>query len=604
MEAARPPRRRRRPRRGTVDRPLDTRLVRVGLVVVAPALLALLFSVSTAGTLSRPPVDPSFDAAAAAATAATLSTEYPSRVPGTAEAIQAAHWYRETVASLGLPAEVVAWNEELPDLGVVELRNVVSVIRGRSDEAILLVAHRDNAGQPTVRRDNASGTAALIEIARGFGSRTGSPAPLSERTLVLLSADAGAYGGAGTARFARESPIAESVIAAVVVDDIGRQGRPRLLLAGNGSSSPSRTLVATASARIAEQTGERLALPSLATQLVDLGVPFAGGEQGPLLGEGIPGVTITTAQKRSPDVPSVGPSALAVQRYGQVGTAVEALLGSLDASVRTRFRTPDSLFFGDRVASGWALRLTLVVSIVPFALGVLDLLVRSRRKRLGFGSAARSLRDRLLFWLYCGVLLAIGAGIGALPTAPALALPAESSYVSDPAIGRLALLGAAAILGWLAWRRHLASGASPRSEERVAGYSVALSWLGLVAIAAAVFKPYALLFVLPSLYAWLWLPIRTAAWARWSLFVLGLAGPLVGILVLGHELALGPADTLLYLAGLVTAGYVSLPTLLLGLAWAASAAQLAVLAFGRYTQYGSAETGRSERREQSYSSAR
>jgi hypothetical protein len=41
----------------------------------------------------------------------------------------------------------------------------------------------------------------------------------------------------------------------------------------------------------------------------------------------------------------------------------------------------------------------------------------------------------------------------------------------------------------------------------------------------------------------------------------------------------------LYVVGLVTVGYIPLASVVLGLAWAASAMQLAALAFGRYAPY-------------------
>ena len=105
MEAARPRTRGRRLRRGTVERPLNARLVRVGFVVVVPALLALLFSISTTGTLPRSSLEPLFDGENAATLARTLSVEYPSRVPGSEGARQAARWYADTVRALGLTTE-------------------------------------------------------------------------------------------------------------------------------------------------------------------------------------------------------------------------------------------------------------------------------------------------------------------------------------------------------------------------------------------------------------------------------------------------------------------------------------------------------------------
>ena len=72
----------------------------------------------------------------------------------------------------------------------------------------------------------------------------------------------------------------------------------------------------------------------------------------------------------------------------------------------------------------------------------------------------------------------------------------------------------------------------PTPEERLAGYAAALAWLAAVAIVMALFMPFALVFVLPALYAWLWLPLRTRFWPRTAVYVLGLIGPVGGLLVL------------------------------------------------------------------------
>jgi len=560
--------------------------VRVGAVVVAPALLALLFSFSTTGTLPRPALEPLFSASSAAELAVRLSTEYPARVPGTDGDEGAARWYGETISALGLPTVQDVWTEELPDLGDVELRNVVTVVSGRSDETIVLVAHRDNAGADRPLGDNASGTAALIELARGYAPQEIAPAPLPQRTLVFVSTDAGAYGGAGAVRFAEESPYAAKALAVIVLDGLGGRGRPRIAIAGGRPNSPARALVSTAAARVTEQVGVTPALPSVPTQLVDLGIPYAAGEQGPFLARRIAAVAITTEERRDPDVPAGdSDAAIDVRKLGRLGRATDALVGSIDASVGAAFRTPDSLFIADRAASGWAVRLTLIVAVVPFALGVLDLLVRSRRRGFPLAPALRGLRVRVGFWLYGGFLLWIGALTGVFPTGASLPLPLYSSSVADWPIAGLGVLCIAFAGGWLTSRRQLIPATRPTQEERLAGYSVALTGLGLVAVALALVKPYALVFVLPSLYAWLWLPLHSRFSARASLYVLGLAGPVGGLEVLAHELRIGVFDAALYAAGLATVGYVSLGSVLLTLAWAAAAAQLAALAFGRYAPY-------------------
>jgi hypothetical protein len=586
MEAARPGERRRRARRGTVERPLNTRLVRVAFVVVAPALLALLFSVSTTGTLQRPPLDPLFDTASAEAIATELAAKFPSRVPGTVGAEDATLWYRETISGLGLQTTEDVWTADLPDLGEVELHNVVTIVPGRAEETIVLVAHRDNAGASAAFGDNASGTAALIEIARGYAPQESAPAPLPLRTLVLVSSDAGAYGGAGAARFVEVSDYADVAIAALVLDGLGGRGRPRLAIAGDDSTSAPRTLVSTAAARVEEQTRRRPRMPSVLTQLVDLGVPFAAGEHGPFLARGIAAVTLTTDDEGDPGVP-VGdvPETLAAARLGALGRSAEAIVTSLDSSVGAALRTNTTVFLDDRAASGWAVRLTLIVAVVPFVLGVLDLLVRARRRRVPLLPALRALRARFLVALYGGLVVWVAALLGVFPTGESLALPPNASLVLDWPVSGLAVAAIAFGLGWLAARRRLVARARPTAGERLAGYTAALAWLASVAIVVALVKPFALVFVLPSLYAWLWLPLRTGVWQRIALYLAGLLGPVGTLVLLGRELGLGILDTALYLVGLTTVGYVPLSSVLLALAWMAAATQLAALAFGRYAPY-------------------
>ncbi len=580
MEAARPSGRRRRARRGTVDSPLDTRLVRVGSLLLAPAILALLFSISTTSALPRPRLEPVFDGASAAAVATELSTEFPSRIPGSDGAESAARWYSETIAALGLHVEEDAWRGNLVDLGDVELRNLVTVVPGRSEEAIVVVAHRDNTGPSRAYGENASGTAALVELARGFAPQRVVPAPLPNRTLILVSTDGGAYGGAGAVRFARTSPHAEQALAAISLDALGGGERPYLEIAGDGSRSPSRTLVGTASARISEQ-GLSPMLPSLLTQLVGLAVPYAATEHGAFVGEGIAAISLTTRARGAGNFPG----AKSEVRLGQLGRATEALLSSVDTSIGAGFRTPDAVFLADRAASGWAVRLALVVAVVPFALGILDVLARGRRRGLPLVPAARALRTRLLVWLWAGVLLWVGGLVDVLPTGDALPAPPSSSFVADANIAGLSVLALAFVVGWLVARRPLIPSHEPTAEERLAGYTCALAWLGVVALVIAIGRPFALVFLLPSLYAWLWLPLRTRLWQRILLYAAGLLGPLGGVFLLGRELGLGPAEAVLYVAGLATLGYVSLFSVLVTLGWLAAAAQLAALAFGRYGPY-------------------
>jgi hypothetical protein len=585
MEAARPRGRRRRRGRSGAATAMDARLVRVGLLVVAPALAALLLASSSPGPLPRSQLTPLFDGKAALELSEAVSTEFPSRVPGSPGAVGAARWYRETVSALGLPTEEDTWTEDVPDLGRVTLRNVVSVVRGRSQDAIVTVAHRDNAGPGRPDSDNAAGTAALVELARGYAPQDGAPAPQPQHTLVFVSTDGGAYGGAGAARFATTSPLASSVVAAVVLDGLAGKGRPRLAVAGDTPASPPRALVRTAIARVEEQVGTAPALPSLVTQLTDLGMPYAALEQGRLIGHGIAAVTLTTTGHHEPGPLSATPQSGGSSRFENMGKAAEALIDSLDSSVGGTFRTPDALFFADRTLWGWAVRLTLILLVVPVALGAIDLLVRSRRRGLRISAGVRAMRTRLGIWLFGAILLYLGAVAGAFPTGASLPLPAFTSVVSNPPLVAIILLAGTFGLSWLAARRRLVPVRRSSPDERLAGLLVAVLLLCALSLGLVATRPYALVFVLPSLYAWPWIPTERPTWRGVALLLLGLLGPIVGMVALASDVGVTVARVPLYVAGLVTVGYVSVGSVLAAVVWLAVTAQVAAVALGRYAPY-------------------
>src|SRR5262249_3462021 len=141
------------------------------------------------------------------------------------------------------------------------------------------------------------------------------------------------------------------------------------------------------------------------------------------------------------------------------------------------------------------------------------------------------------------------------------------------------------VVAWFIARRNLTPSVAPTASERLAGLAVALGALGVVAVALAVTKPYTLVFVIPSLYAWLWLPLERGLWQRVPLFLLGRAAPLLGLFILGRELGVSMVGAASYVVGLATVGYLSLWSVVLFLVWGATAAQVGALALGRYAPY-------------------
>jgi len=555
------------------------------LAVVVP-LVILGLTTSRGGTISGPALPPSFDGVAARQLAAEFAREYPSRVPGTTSDARAAGWFSDTLAQYGLQAQEDVWREHVAGLGTVELRNLAVVVPGSAEGSIVFAAHRDTSGVGMGANDNASGTAALIQLARAY-SATGSagvrPKPL--HTLVFLSTDAGAWGNLGARRFAHSSPLRHDVLAAVVLDGLAGRERARIDTSGDGGRTPALALVRTAAARVQEQTSIPPRLPGTLRQLVDVGLPFAYGDQAPFLGVHIAAIRLTTADDsgRSDVLDSV--AALDATHFTELGAASQSLLGSLDAAAELARGTARDLNIRGRVLRGWAVSLVLISLLVPFAAGVLDLLARARRLGAPLGPAFRAVRRRLGFWLLVAALVWFGTAVGFLPSGPARPLPPRGDVAMDWPVTGLAVLIGLALLFWFIARRQLVPVREATRAEEVAGYTAALLGLGVLAVVVAILQPLALVFVTPSLYAWLWLPqVPSRAWVRDVLFALGLSGLLLVVISLGDRFALG-ARTPLYLLELASTGYVPWSRVVLAAAWIAVAAQLGTLCVGRYGPY-------------------
>ena len=440
----------------------------------------------------------------------------------------------------------------------------------------------------------------LIELARAFASVGGATLVQAQptHTLVFVSTDGGDYGALGAAHFAESSPYRENALAVLSLDALAGAGRPRLLIAGDTARSPSASLVRTAAVRVLDQTGTEPLRDSGLRQLLDLGFPFTLGEQGPFVARGIPAVMLTTL---SDDVPenaeqTAFDDTFNVQRLAELGRASQNLIGSLDAGLELAQGTTSYIYFGTRIVRGWAIELVLLTALLPFLIGTIDLFAHCRRRRIPLAPAARSLRGRLYFWGYAAALVFAASLLGVFPQGEARPLPPDPGlYKPSPAV--LGILGVLLLVGWLVSRERLIPRRPTRAEETLAGHTVALLALGLIALLVVATNPFSLVYLLPSLYAWLWLPQAQASGplARAGLLVLGFAGPLILLLSFSTRLGLG-FETPWYLLSLVSVGYVPWIVVALGFAWLAVAAQLTALAVGRYAPYSNGRNRRNRPR--------
>jgi hypothetical protein len=584
MEPARLGTSKRRPRRGSVERPVDLRLVRNLAAFLVLPLLLVVVTIVTPGPLPAPTLPPAFDGPTATALTKELADTNASRVPGSLGAANAAQWFRDKLALYGLPVREDVWQEDVPGVGRVELRNLAAVVPGTLDQSIVVVAHRDNNGLSAGANGNASGTAALVELARAYataGTTESARTPL--HTLVFLSTDGGAYGSLGAARFAAHSPLARRVVAVVSLDGIAGAAPTRLEVGGLGAHSPPPAVVRTAEARIQAETGGLPVQPGFLDQLVGLALPFGFGEQAPLLGRGIPALRISTAADGGtpPGGDEIG--ALDERKLGALGRASESLLSSLDGAVELPTTTDGALFLGERAIRGWALQLLLVALVVPFGAAAIDLLARCRRRRLPLAPAWRALRRRIGLWVVLLALLALAAVAGALPREPHLPPPPDQPPVDAWPVGAAVIGVFAIVLVWLRARARLIPRARALPEEELAAYAVAFVALLVIAAGTVLVSAYSLVFVVPSMYAWLLLAQlrRAPGWVTDAAYGVGLVGPVLALVVLAESLDLGLRAPL-YAASLLTTGVVPWGATLALAGWAAVASFVGAIAAGRY----------------------
>jgi Peptidase family M28 len=565
---------------------VSTRIYRAAWLVVAVPALVAAFSVGRPDALSKPRLRPFFDQATAVQFAADLSGEFPDRSPGSPKGQEATAWVERQLRAYKFDVERQPFTAEVPGRGEEEFVNVVGVAprsRGepvRSQQAIVVMAHRDNLGGSPGANDNASGTAALLELARDVGDAS------LAHTFVFLSTDGGAYGGLGAEAFARDRRFAGRIVAVVNLDAIAGGGAPRIEFSGDNSRVPSATLLATADASIREQTGVSPQHPGAVAQLLDLAFPYGLREQAPFVTRGAPAVTITTGGERAP--PPDGDTIARVhrQQLGELGRSAQALLGSLDEAAEVARGTDSYLYLGSRLVHGWTIQFLLLAALLPFLAATIDLFARCRRRHIPLRPALRSYASRLGVWLWAGGVFAFLGVLGILPSGADRPIALDTPIAGDWPVAGLAVLGGLSVLAWLVARPNLAPARSVAREEELGGHLAALLVLAVIALVVAATNPYALLFLVPALHAWLWLP-QVSDRGRVTqvlLYLAGFAGPLLllGSFAFRYELGL---DALWYVLALGSIGYVPLPLMLAFLGWGAAAGQVGAVALGRYAPF-------------------
>jgi hypothetical protein len=493
-----------------------SRALRVAFIV--PPLLALvvlLVSVRTpVGPSASLVVVPSFDGPRAAEFARRLAQIVPDRSPGSATAGQAAD---DVAGALGeISGETVrrsAFTAPGPDGRDVAMENVWVVEPGASTEAVVVIANRDDVAPGPGLDDNASGTAAVVELARDLAGVD------RARALVLASTDGGTVGQAGNEQLLRDLR-ADGLrpVAVVSLRSIGSPaGTLPIRFAGTGGVRTPDVLLRGLQETLAEQPAAGQVAPqSPILQVLDLIAPVTPtGAQVPFLDAGIAAIQLGDATG------GVGVTPIDDARLGAVGAAVAQLLVRLDAEPRPAPPTGAYVAVSGRLIPGRAIGLlALALLIGPLVAAGRVLLAGGRPSRAGWGAALAVALVGAVPGV-AAVLVARAVDLaGGVTTAPGSGWP-RADLVGVVAVVAVALVVTLAA-AWLLARR--VSAPPPLIGATAVGLVAAL-----LLIAGS---PASVLVAVPALWVWSLVPRPGERLGRlaWSLGPVLLTGLLIFLL--------------------------------------------------------------------------
>lgn len=523
-------------RRSAARAPRAAALLRPGpyragwLVVLVPAFV-LLVGARTAPALPRSSLPPTFDGAQALAATDELVQRFADRSPGSEGDRSSADWVADRLRASG--AIVSLQHFRAPDANgrKVPMVNVLGVVtgKGRSRDALVFIAGRDDLPPGPGANDNGSGTGALVELARTLvGSVT-------QTSLVFASVDGTTAESAGARELARHPPGGLRMRAGVALRAVGRPGGPLILrLSGEGHRLPAAGWLRTVEQALRDEGVQDVQLPSLGQQVASLVAPVVHGDQAALVGTGAavvgidgsrPGLS-SAADTATPLLGDLQP--LSADLLGRVGTATQLAALAFDTGPQPAGLGSTYLVSSDRVLRGWTLELFLIALLIPPVFALIDAAARARAR-----GARPSITARRVFWRAGGlaigvIVIRVLGATGALPDAHSPPFAGDGGGVALWQVVFPLALGAAC--GALAVRR------MPVDTDTVGAGRYLGAHASLLVAAALAFagNAYLLVLVIPALHLWLLLPAtaRLGAAARAAVVLAGWLGPAAVIALL------------------------------------------------------------------------
>jgi len=489
---------------------LNVRLYRIAWIIAVIGILLVLLTLEQPGAVPQPVVPPAMTGVTVASATAQVAAVAPTRVPGSAGDQEVASWVQKQFtaisgsrnpvvsgASVGEQSFVARWRGRL-----IQGTNVYLSLPGSQNgparlPAIVISAPRDAA--PGADSD-ASATGMLIALAQLSANTT------HQRPLIFASIDASTVGNAGMRWFL---PRLKGVTIGAVVNvdtpdeavgnDVWVWSDGRDNAQAIGLDLMARTAIARAGGNVAPQ-------PGVNTQLLRLAVPQSFGDQAPAIADGVPAVTIAGR----PDTPAYGAAQSNPNQLAVVANSVLGLAGSLD--VATQIPGPgQAVFVAGRELSAAAVRIVLLLGILPVLAVAVDAAVRLRRARIAMRPGVSAVGWRTLPWLVAalaGIMLA-RAGLFPGMSAGAVPLPADAPVLIRSLVALVAVVVVALVISFLSASRVAHLAAIPAAD-----LAAGLVGLALLLGVAWVARPFLLVLVIPAAHAAV---IGLTATRRWQL---------------------------------------------------------------------------------------
>ncbi|MCW2922662.1 MAG: hypothetical protein JWM98_66, partial [Thermoleophilia bacterium] len=518
-------------------RPVDFvgwRLYRRSFVVPVLALLVLLVTsfraeVPVQGAL--PPTLANERAAELLGRSQEFTALFPDRRPNTAGDVDSAQWMRDEFTKVDpkMRARTAPTTTTDPATGhAVTLVNVEATLPGRTRELVVIHAHRDTADANGGASD-AVGQVALLTLARELAATRD-----RRRTYLFVSTDGATLNGGGARALATRLGSRGAVVAVIGLDRIGGGETLRVDASPSGRHAPPLGLVQAASGSV-DAEGGRATLGGIGAQLVRLATPITLREHGQLLDAGLPALTITAADD---GLHASGDDNADAAHVGAGLRAAQRLIGTLDGVDQLQSAGKTWVATDQRVYRGWALKILVASLLVPVWIGAVDMLVRHRRGWNLAAAVGTCTRAMLAGVVAIGALWLLGA-FGLLPGT--VDHPPNPGRLTDVRVIALGIWLALVAAAWLLargpdWRRQRRASARVHTGPDTPEIVVSLVGLVVVSALALSVNPYAVLFVVPTLHAWMcvasWRVVffRSRAVLVWSV---GLVGPLAALLAVG-----------------------------------------------------------------------